>query len=105
MGFTRILFLILGWMNWTLYLADFQLIGSIINVSSRVAITLIMVVIVYLPVLIGFTLFFHSSMENSDSSNSIFLKPIAMVSGDFDMSKFTTQNVGESLSKILLLIY
>ena len=87
--------MLLGWINWTLYLADCQLIGSIINVSSRVAITLIMVVIVYLPVLIGFTLFFHFSMENSDSSNSIFLKPIAMVSGDFDMSKFTTQNVGQ----------
>ena len=88
-------------MNWTLYFAEFPLIGSIIHVSTRVSISLFMVVLVYTPVLVGFILFFHFSMRHTDEfssslmSSRILINAIGMVSGELEASEFVVQHNGK----------
>ena len=54
---------ILGWINLTTYIGAFNLFGSIAMIASGLAATLLTVVVVYIPVLVGFGLFFGKSSK------------------------------------------
>ena len=56
--------------------------GSIVNVSSKIAVTFFMVFLVYIPVLIAFGLFFGLSGNQAfNSLTNIILKEGAMLTG------------------------
>ena len=64
--------------------------GSIVSVSSKIAVTLFMVFLVYIPVLIAFGLFFGLSGNHAfDSLTNTILKEGAMLTGgEIGIDKF-----------------
>jgi hypothetical protein len=71
-----------GWINWISYFGDFPLFGSIVTISSRISVTLGMIFLVYIPVLIGFGLFFNlCGLSAFSSFTSIILKELGEVTG------------------------
>ena len=64
--------LLLGWINLTTYIGAFNLFGSIAMIASGLAATLLTVVVVYIPVLVGFGLFFGFSLENHPRFDNLF---------------------------------
>ena len=64
--------------------------GSIVSVSSKIAVTLFMVFLVYIPVLIAFGLFFGLSGNHAFNSltNTILKEGAMLTAGEIGIDKF-----------------
>ena len=79
-------------MDLTTHLADFPLFGSIIQVTTRVGSTLIIVFIMFSPILLGFGFFFQWALgttETFDTTWKVILKIIAMSTGEIEVESFS----------------
>ena len=64
--------------------------GSIVSVSSKIAVTLFMVCLVYIPVFIAFGLFFHLSGNDAFNSplNTVLKEGAMLTAGEIGIDQF-----------------
>ena len=88
--------ILFGFLNLTLSAGEFPLFGTIIQAIFSVAVTLLSVMFVIAPILIGFMIFFYFTAKNT---GSIFqnddialsaLKVLAMMLGNIHIKEFNT---------------
>ena len=92
-----------GWMDLTFHLADFPVFGSIIQVTSKVGSTLLIVFLMYSPILLGFGFFFNWALGDSDSFDTtwkIILKMIAMSMGELEIENFSQNQTIMELNSV-----
>ena len=72
------------------YFGDFSLVGSIVSVSSKIAVTFFMVFLVYIPVLLAFGLFFGLSGNQAFNTptNTILKEGAMLTAGEIGIDKF-----------------
>ena len=90
-------------MDLTFHLADFPVFGSIIQVTSKVGSTLLIVFLMYSPILLGFGFFFNWALGNSDTFDTtwkIVLKMIAMSIGELEIENFSQNQTIMGLNSV-----
>ena len=90
-------------MDLTFHLADFPVFGSIIQVTSKVGSTLLIVFLMYSPILLGFGFFFNWALGNSDSFDTtwkIILKMIAVSMGELEIENFSQNQTIMELNSV-----
>ena len=88
------------------YLAGFPMVGTVLHVTSRVGLTLLVNSAIFCPILIAFTCFFHWSLgsknQMSDNDDSLkqfqtffgtFMKLFAMLTGEIQIEKFSQKEI------------
>ena len=94
--------ILLGCINLTFYMGEFPLFGTIIHVIFSVTVTLIFMIILVLPMLGGFTLFFHFISYNYQKTNvnvlhqfgRSVLNTVSMMLGNIEIQEIT-ENVND----------
>ena len=78
-----------------LYFSDFPLVGSIVHVSTKIAVTLFMVFLVYIPVLIAFGCFFQLSGHPDGFNgmvNTILKEGAMLTAGEVGIERYFIMN-------------
>ena len=86
--------LFLGWSELALLIGRFPVLGVYIYLSLNVLHTLIVFFLVYLPVLIAFTLIFHLLLPSADAFTNLgtsLLKVLAMMIGELEYGSYFLQ--------------
>ena len=94
--------ILLGCINLTFYMGEFPLFGTIIHVIFSVTVTLVFMIILVLPMLGGFTLFFHFISYNYQKTNvnvlhqfgRSVLNTVSMMLGNIEIQEIT-ENVND----------
>ena len=92
--------MLLGWMNLTFCISEFPLFGTIIHAIFNVTLSLLPVFVIVLPILCGFMFFFNFTFASDHGAvNDIgktFLKIIAMMLGNIEISEFDSKTNSNS---------